>query len=418
MNRDSIIIILSHANDEYKKHVLKECLKNLNGETLLSTNYPVDLETQKMCDWVIYDKKNEIIKKENYEKYNLYFDDCEFDHGYSVYSLIRNGIRFANSIGKKKVHIVNYDYILDVSEFETNDFLLDNFEFIPYKNKEVSGDKSYSGAIISGKIDSFLKFSSYYKSFDEYYTIDIPINTFEHKMFNILHSITTNIFVKYEKDLINKNGVNLIKSVNFNYKNSNTNRFKEIGLKYNTDKVYRHKYHEIYPSLFDKFTDKEINLFEIGIHQGGSLKLWEEFAPNCNIFGMEINNELITDKFKIFKGDQSKISDLDKIIYQIPKCNIIIDDGCHIPNIQIKTFNHLFKNLLEDGGFYVIEDIECSYWNPLDSIYGYEVGYLNIVDYFVKHNHQVNSEYNSFPNDLNIKKITYFPNCIIIEKGY
>jgi hypothetical protein len=197
-----------------------------------------------------------------------------------------------------------------------------------------------------------------------------------------------------------------------------TDKFKKIGLKYGTDKVSSHRYHEVYPEIFEKLSGKVINLFEIGIDEGKSLKLWKEFEPNSNIFGMDIDFEIMNDDVKIFKGDQSNIEDLNRIIQQIPECNIIIDDGCHIPNVQIKTFNHLFKNLLSDGGFYVIEDIECSYWDPLDSLYGYEIGYLNLIDYFVRYNHQVNSKYNSEPNDLNIKKITYFPNCIIIEKGY
>jgi hypothetical protein len=76
----------------------------------------------------------------------------------------------------------------------------------------------------------------------------------------------------------------------------------------------------------------------------------------------------------------------------------------------------LFENLLKDGGTYVIEDVECSYWKPSDKIYGYETGYLNIIDYFTKLNHMVNSDYNSIENTLKIKRITYSSNSITIEK--
>ena len=45
---NSVIIVLAHANNEWRKHLLKECLKSLKGEVILSTNYPVDFETQKI----------------------------------------------------------------------------------------------------------------------------------------------------------------------------------------------------------------------------------------------------------------------------------------------------------------------------------------------------------------------------------
>jgi FkbM family methyltransferase len=73
-------------------------------------------------------------------------------------------------------------------------------------------------------------------------------------------------------------------------------------------------------------------------------------------------------------------------------------------------------NLLSDGGYYIIEDIETSYWDPTSSLYGYEMGYLNIVDYFTKFNHQVNFKYNGHQNELNIEYIKFASNCIIIKK--
>jgi 23S rRNA U2552 (ribose-2'-O)-methylase RlmE/FtsJ len=197
---------------------------------------------------------------------------------------------------------------------------------------------------------------------------------------------------------------------------NNTNRFKEIGLKYGCDKVSRHRYHEIYPDVFEKYQNKEINLFEIGIDEGKSLKVWKEYYPNCNVFGMDIQNEIANEDVTIFKGDQSNLEDLNNIISKIPKCDVIIDDGSHVAEHQLKTFYHLFEHLLNDGGTYIIEDIECSYWKPSNTIYNYETGHLNIIDYFTKLNHQVNSNYNSTDNHLRIKQITFFPNCIILKK--
>jgi hypothetical protein len=426
ISEDSVIIVLSHANNEWRKHLLKECLKSLKGEIILSTNYPVDFETQKMCDWVVYNKKNEILPKEEYSKYNVFFNywyyntenqyteiSLDFDHGYAAYTLIKQGVKFSEMLGKKKVHIINYDYNISEDIFNQNDEELNFYDLVCYRytNTEYH-EPSYCTGVISGNINPLLNFSNFYKDISEYYTKKDTDNIIlETKFDKIINSFGYNIL---EKNFDTLKGS--IDNENVFAINNNTNRFKEIGLKFNCDKVSRHKYYEIYPEIFEKYKNEDINLFEIGVDEGKSLKVWKEYYPNCNVFGLDIQNEIFNENVKIFKGDQSNLNDLDNIINQIPKCDIIIDDGSHVSEHQLKTFYYLFEHLLNEGGTYVIEDIECSYWKPSDTIYGYETGYLNIIDYFTKLNHQVNSDYNLLENNLNIKKITYSPNCIIISK--
>ena len=53
----------------------------------------------------------------------------------------------------------------------------------------------------------------------------------------------------------------------------------------------------------------------------------------------------------------------------------------------------MFNNLLEYGGVYIIEDIECSYWRSEAKIYGYEIGHFNIVDYFKNKTDQINDKF-------------------------
>jgi hypothetical protein len=427
ISNDSVIIVLSHANTEWRKHLLKECLSSLTGEIILSTNYPVDFETQKMCDWVVYSKKNEILHKEDYSKYDIYFNRWYYDsdnnyhevlfdynHGYAAYSLIRSGVKLAQSLGKTKVHIVNYDYQLSKKTFIDNDMKLDTHDFVCYTYlDEDINSPSYCTGVMSGRIDPFVSYANHYANFDEFYlTKDVGNPTLEIKTHKVLNTLGFNVF---EKEYQSIEG--LVDIENVLTETPNTNRFKEIGIKYDCDKVIRHKYHEVYPPIFDEFQNRDINLFEIGVDEGKSLKVWKEYYPNCNVFGLDIQDEIFNDDVKIFKGDQNNIDDLSNVISRIPKCDIIIDDGSHIAEHQLKTFHYLFENLLEDGGTYVIEDIECNYWNPEEQIYGYETGYLNIIDYFTKLNHQVNSNYNSTNNELRIKQITYSSNCIIIKKG-
>jgi len=438
ISENSVIIVLAHANNEWRKHLLKECLKSLKGEVILSTNYPVDFETQKNCDWLVYIKKNEILLKEDFSKYNVsyntwYYDEnnnyheipFEFEHGYAAYTLIKNGVKFAKELGKTKIHLINYDYILHEDVFSENNKELNDSDFIcysrdlicdtyPNNNFETSNnfEARYCTGLISGRIDPFIKYVNHYNNISEYYTSnDAKFPILENKTHKILNSFDFSI---NEKDFKSIKGLTDLESISSN--KLKTNRFEEIGLKYGCDKVSRHKYHELYPNIFDKFKNEDINLFEIGVDQGKSLKVWKEFYPNCCVFGLDIQSEIFNEDVKIFKGDQSNINDLIIVVNQIPKCDIIIDDGSHVPEHQLKTFYYLFENLLKDGGTYVIEDVECSYWKPLDKIYGYETGYLNLIDYFTKLNHMVNSDYNSIDNSLKIKQITYSTNSITIEK--
>ena len=198
---------------------------------------------------------------------------------------------------------------------------------------------------------------------------------------------------------------------------SNKTTLYELGVKTNTDKILYHRYDRIYDKFLSSFKEKNIKLFEIGCgSEHASFKMWKEYFLNGMIYSMDINEEIETDRGIVYKGDQTKIEDLEKMVQIIGECDIIIDDGSHIPQHQIDTFNYLFDNMLKNGGVYIIEDIECSYWNPKSSLYGYEVGNLNIVDYFQSLPHKINAEFSQFKNNKLISSVTFFKNCIILNK--
>ena len=195
--------------------------------------------------------------------------------------------------------------------------------------------------------------------------------------------------------------------------------FYEIGL-HLSDKVNHHRYDRFYPLFLESLRDQEFNMLEIGVWGGGSLQLWEEYFSKAYIHGVDINcdsYEGSSERFTLHKFDQSNPNDLKKIVETVPKCKFIIDDGSHHPYHQFITFIELFENLLEPGGVYIVEDIECNYWqNPKSNIYGYEIGYFNTLDYFKNTLDQINSEFSNQKNHLNISTVTFAHNCIIITK--
>ena len=66
--------------------------------------------------------------------------------------------------------------------------------------------------------------------------------------------------------------------------------FLEIGQDL-TDKVYHHRYDRFYPTFLEPLRNQEFNMLEIGIHEGGSFLLWEEYFPKANLYGIDINSD-------------------------------------------------------------------------------------------------------------------------------
>ncbi len=196
----------------------------------------------------------------------------------------------------------------------------------------------------------------------------------------------------------------------------NTKSFKELSELHGTDKVTYHGYHFFYPKFLESLRNEKFNMLEIGWGSGASVKVWNDYFPNANIFVMDIGMEYTDGRQKVIKGDQSKEEDLIRIKDEIKSAKFIIDDGSHNPTHQLNTFYYLFNNVLEPGGVYIIEDIELSYWNPESSLYGYKVGNVNVLHSMLKCNEMVNHEFSNVKNKLDISTITYGQNCIIITK--
>lgn len=206
-------------------------------------------------------------------------------------------------------------------------------------------------------------------------------------------------------------------------------KFRDAGIKYDCDKIIWHEYHLYYGDYLGMIADKEGGMMEIGVQNKNSIRIWLELFPKLYIYGLDIDDEITekTDKYEIIKADQSKEEDLENVIAKIHHpLWLIMDDGSHVPEHQLLSFNRLFP-LLQQGGVYIIEDIECSYWRN-GSLYGNSMSYgykhaNSLIEIFKDVIDDVNREYcPSKPTSLvlhtdYIKSITFSRNCIIITKG-
>lgn len=142
---------------------------------------------------------------------------------------------------------------------------------------------------------------------------------------------------------------------------------KEIFYKNLTKKSGKwSNYFDIYHRHFDKFLNKEINLLEIGVANGGSLELWHNyFGITCNIFGLDINPAVLELKFdfpvNISLGNQKDEEFWKYYLFNKPRFDIVIDDGGHEMQDQLTTLISIFPHL-NDGGVLLIEDTHTSYW--------------------------------------------------------
>jgi hypothetical protein len=130
-----------------------------------------------------------------------------------------------------------------------------------------------------------------------------------------------------------------------------------------------HSYGNTYGALFRRWKYRPVKLLEIGIGGyrgslgGRSLLAWQAFFPFGAIVAGDIvpKQDLTGARRRIVLLDQSSATDLDNLAAREGPFDIIIDDGSHFNAHQILTFQHLFASL-KDGGVYVVEDVQTSFW--------------------------------------------------------
>lgn len=148
----------------------------------------------------------------------------------------------------------------------------------------------------------------------------------------------------------------------------------DLAFKYGSDKCPKihHSYTPFYNTLLKsrKLTIKKV--FEIGIGNfetmgkwnpnyidGASLKMWKDFFPNAQIYGMDIlpGAMIKEDRIETYTGNQDSQEDLDRILENTGKdIDLVIDDGSHRYYHQVFTCTHLMSVLKSDV-LYIIEDV-------------------------------------------------------------
>jgi len=137
-----------------------------------------------------------------------------------------------------------------------------------------------------------------------------------------------------------------------------------------TDKNTSHSYLSIYEKLLEKKKDTAKNILEVGIENGGSIKLWHDYFVNATIYGLDIMDiEKVWDEIKnkdritlycsynAYNTEKFKTTFLDKDI----KFDLLLDDGPHTFE-SMKIFIELYSQIMTDDGILIIEDVPQLDW--------------------------------------------------------
>ena len=204
----------------------------------------------------------------------------------------------------------------------------------------------------------------------------------------------------------------------------------QLARQFGTDKWGIHRYAQHYERHLGPLKDASFNLLEIGIGgyaregQGGaSLRMWKAFFPKAQVIGLDIEDKSFVNEPRILAYQGSQVDEplLHRIVEQSGPFRVIIDDGSHRPEHLRETFGILFP-LLEDGGFYALEDVQTSYWpkwggsmdikDPSRSM-GMVKDLLDGLNY----EEWQRDGYEPSYTDLHVVAIHCYHNLIIIEKG-
>lgn len=132
--------------------------------------------------------------------------------------------------------------------------------------------------------------------------------------------------------------------------------FNEKGYDYYpTDKNTTHSYLDTFEELFKEFKEDRINVLELGIWRGGSIRLWCDYFTNGTVFGYDIVD---IDEFphvghKVIKN----VCDISPTEFNEYPLTIAIDDGSHVLSDQLLFIQLIYPQLVE-GGILVVEDIQ------------------------------------------------------------
>ncbi len=131
------------------------------------------------------------------------------------------------------------------------------------------------------------------------------------------------------------------------------------------DKGTVHSYIDIYEDVLSAYRNTAKQVLEIGILNGSSLRMWEEYFSQSKVYGIDIDQKPLGlfDLTHMVAEGTHNILFLDSTLPEeveaaLPGAmfDVIIDDASHALEHQLAIYEN-FKRHLSPGGIYIIEDV-------------------------------------------------------------
>ena len=139
---------------------------------------------------------------------------------------------------------------------------------------------------------------------------------------------------------------------------------KEQG--YESDKGSVHSYIPVYEKLLAPYRETALNVLEIGLFKGDSLRMWEQYFTRAAVLGIDCSvtphggmadlRPMIEEGWRIEIFDAENINEVEGRFSRY-KFDVIIDDAGHHIEQQLNLYS-IWKNYLADGGMYIVEDVQ------------------------------------------------------------
>ena len=119
-------------------------------------------------------------------------------------------------------------------------------------------------------------------------------------------------------------------------------------------------YFDAYVRHLSRFVGRDVHVLEIGVYSGGSLRMWRDyFGDQCRIYGVDIEpacRHYENGHTRVFIGDQADRAFWRQLRREVPRLDIVIDDGGHRTEQQVVTLEETLP-YLSPGGVYLCEDV-------------------------------------------------------------
>jgi hypothetical protein len=203
----------------------------------------------------------------------------------------------------------------------------------------------------------------------------------------------------------------------------------QLAYRFGTDKWgIVHWYTPHYERHFGPLADEPVRVLEIGVGGfddpdagGASLRMWQQYFRRGIVYGLDLYEKRIpVPRIRTIQGNQASSKFMRSMGEEYGPFDVVIDDGSHLNKDIITSFTSLFP-YMSDGGIYVVEDLETSYWpgwggnTPELAGRTTSVGFLKSLVDGINHGEFSHDAPSSL--DENIVALHFYHNIAFVVKG-